>query len=80
MDYNFYRKVSKYDLDKLCVDWTEYQKERERQNTINAAHKKDNQNKETEMKKQKEAEAKMKRIEEAQKNRERSLKENKAMA
>ena len=24
MDYNFYRKVSKYDLDKLCVDWSEY--------------------------------------------------------
>lgn len=42
MDYNFYRKVSKYDLDKLCVDWSEYQKERERQNTVNAAYKKEN--------------------------------------
>ena len=29
-DPNFYRKVSKYDLDKLDVDWNAYIKERDR--------------------------------------------------
>ena len=34
-DRNFYRKVSKYDIDRLQVDWKELMRERDRQNKVN---------------------------------------------
>lgn len=34
-DVNFYRKVSKYDLDRLNVNWTELLRERQRQMKAN---------------------------------------------
>ena len=34
-DFNFFRKVSKYDIDRLRVDWGGYQKERTEQQTKN---------------------------------------------
>lgn len=34
-DMNFYRKVSKYDLDRLNVDWKELMRERQRQMKAN---------------------------------------------
>lgn len=34
-DMNFYRKVSKYDLDRLNIDWTELLRERQRQMKAN---------------------------------------------
>ena len=35
MHRNFYRKVSKYDLDRLTVDWKELMRERQRQMKAN---------------------------------------------
>lgn len=35
-DTNFYRKVSKYDIDRMNVDWVELNRERARQMTANA--------------------------------------------
>jgi hypothetical protein len=34
-DLNFYRKVSKYELDNLSVDWRNYQDEKSNQDTFN---------------------------------------------
>ena len=34
-DTNFYRKVNKYELDNMTVDWNEYKKEKERQQAYN---------------------------------------------
>lgn len=34
-DMNYFRKVSKYDIDRLQVDWRELMRERERQQKAN---------------------------------------------
>ena len=40
---NYFRKVSKYDLDRKTVDWRQYQKERQRQITRNVECRKENE-------------------------------------
>ena len=41
-DTNYYRKVSKYDLDRQSVNWEEYRREKARQMTENAKRNKEN--------------------------------------
>ena len=40
-DFNWYRKVSKYEIDANLVDWNELMKEKDRQNRINIGKRKE---------------------------------------
>ena len=35
VDLNFYRKISKYDLDRLTVDWNKLRREKKLQTRLN---------------------------------------------
>lgn len=39
-DFNWYRKVSKYEIDSNKVDWVDLQREKERQNRKNVGDRK----------------------------------------
>lgn len=79
-DFNFYRKVSKYDLDRQSVDWSALLKERERQNTFNGKKRESEQGQAVRAKKVDEVVKKMVRINELNGEREAYLKERQVTA
>jgi uncharacterized lipoprotein YddW (UPF0748 family) len=61
-DFNWYRKVSKYDIDANQVDWNDLMKEKDRQNRINISKRKEEGGAATTKKKQDEVINKMVKI------------------
>ena len=61
-DNNFYRKISKYDLDSMSVDWKRLMREKDRQITNNNKARKEVVGKEEQVSKTNEAIEKMQRI------------------
>lgn len=74
-DFNFYRKVSKYELDRMSVDWSALLKERERQVTKNGKSREKEQSERVRKKKVDEVVNKMVKINQLNGEREAILKE-----
>lgn len=79
-DMNFYRKVSKYELDRLKVDWKELMRERQRQMKSNQEIMKEEQGKAKQKKKVTEAVDKMVKINTLKQDRDKNLAESKETA
>lgn len=77
---NFYRKVSKYELDRLAVDWKALLRERERQQKANQVIQKEETDAAGQAKKMTEAVSKMQKLAQIKQDRDRSLAESKATA
>jgi len=79
-DVNFYRKVSKYDMDRYQVDWKELHLERERQITENTKRNKNNVEKKRGVGKQLELINKISKIQDVSKMRTKALEQSKMTA